>query len=159
VPDSFDAVSQDGTSLMLPRSTEAQNIIADYNQLGLTLRRHPMSLWRAHLQGYQVVTASELAELADRSAIKVAGLVTCRQRPQTASGVTFMTLEDESGFINVVIWPSLMKDYYRTVHEAGLLGVSGYLQQSDGVTHVIARVLVDLSHWLGQMKVQSRDFA
>ncbi|ALO44808.1 error-prone DNA polymerase [Pseudohongiella spirulinae] len=158
-PDSFDAVCQDGTSLMLPRSTEAQNIMADYNQLGLTLRRHPLCLWRDHLENYQVVTASELAELKDRSVIKVAGLVTCRQRPQTASGVTFLTLEDESGFMNVVVWPSLMKDYYRIVHEAGLLGVSGYVQQSDGVTHVIARVLVDLSHWLGQMRVQSRDFA
>ena len=107
----------------------------------------------------QVITAEALTELPDRAGIKVAGLVTCRQRPQTASGVTFMTLEDETGFMNVVVWPSLMKDYYRIVHEATLLGVSGYVQQSDGVTHVIARVLVDLSHWPGQMRLRSRDFA
>jgi error-prone DNA polymerase len=68
-------------------------------------------------------------------------------------------LEDETGFINVVVWPQLMNDHYRVVHEAGLLGVSGYLQKSDGVIHVVASVLLDLSHWLAGMQVNSRDFA
>ena len=145
--------------LMLPRSTEAQNIYADYQFLGLSLRRHPLSLWRTHLQQYQVTTAAGLAELSDHQPVKIAGLVTCRQRPQTASGVTFMTVEDETGFINVVVWPSLLSTCYRLVHEAGLIGVSGYLQQSEGVTHVIAVQLVDLSHWLQGMPVRSRDFA
>ncbi|HBX36496.1 MAG TPA: error-prone DNA polymerase, partial [Pseudohongiella sp.] len=117
------------------------------------------SLWREHLQHFHVKTATDLTSLADHQPIKIAGLVTCRQRPQTASGVTFMTLEDETGFINTVVWPSLLKTHYRLVHEASLIGVSGYLQQSEGVTHVIAVQLVDLSHWLQGMPVRSRDFA
>lgn len=149
----------DNLDLMLPRPSEAQDIVADYNQTGLTLRRHPLALWREHLSAYAVVRADDLPALPDRRYIKIAGLVTCRQRPQTASGVTFLTLEDESGFINVVVWPQLLQRYYRPVHEASLLGVAGYLQQSDGVIHVVARTLVDLSDWLGEMQVASRDFA
>lgn len=151
--------SADNLDLMLPRPSEAQDIVADYNQTGLTLRRHPLALWREHLSTYAVLRADELPALPDRRHIKIAGLVTCRQRPQTASGVTFLTLEDESGFINVVVWPQLLQRYYRPVHEASLLGVAGYLQQSEGVTHVVARALVDLSDWLGEMQVASRDFA
>jgi error-prone DNA polymerase len=149
----------DNLDLMLPRPSEAQDIVADYNHTGLTLRRHPLALWRQHLAAHGVLKADELPALPDRRRIKVAGLVTCRQRPQTASGVTFLTLEDESGFINVVVWPQLLQRYYRPVHEASLLGVAGYLQQSDGVTHVVAGTLVDLSDWLGEMQVASRDFA
>ncbi len=151
--------SADNLDLMLPRPNEAQDIVADYNQTGLSLRRHPLALWRQHLSAYGVVRADELPALSDRRAIKTAGLVTCRQRPQTASGVTFLTLEDESGFINVVVWPQLLQRFYRPVHEARLLGVAGYLQQSDGVIHVVARTVVDLSDWLGEMQVPSRDFA
>ncbi len=149
----------DNLDLMLPRPSEAQDIMADYNHTGLTLRRHPLALWREHLSAFAVLRADDLPALPDRRHIKVAGLVTCRQRPQTASGVTFLTLEDESGFINVVVWPQLLQAYYRPVHEASLLGVAGYLQQSDGVIHVVARTLVDLSDWLGEMQVASRDFA
>lgn len=145
-------------ALMLPRPSEAQNIIADYNQMGLTLRRHPLALLRAHLSAYQVVSAQQLENREDREKVKITGLVTCRQRPQTAAGVTFLTLEDETGFINVVVWPQLMTDHYRAVHEARLMGVSGYLQKSEGVIHVVANVLVDLSHWLGGMQHASRDF-
>ena len=151
--------SADNLDLMLPRPSEAQDIVADYNHTGLTLRRHPLTLWRGHLAAHGVLKADELPPLPDRRRIKVAGLVTCRQRPQTASGVTFLTLEDESGFINVVVWPQLLESYYRAVHEASLLGVAGYLQQSDGVIHVVAGTLVDLSDWLGEMQVASRDFA
>jgi error-prone DNA polymerase len=159
VPDSFDGIATEAAALMLPRPTEAQDIMADYNQTGLSLRRHPLSLWRDRLSGHQVITAAELGQLSDRMAVKVAGLVTCRQRPQTAAGVTFLTLEDETGFLNVVVWPSLLADYYRIVHESGFLGVRGYLQQGEGVSHVIALALVDLSSWFEQMRLQSRDFA
>jgi error-prone DNA polymerase len=145
-------------NLMLPRPAEAQDIIADYNHTGLSLRRHPLALWRDHLTQYQVLSAASLPDLSDTCRVKVAGLVTCRQRPQTAAGVTFLTLEDESGFINVVVWPQLLDKHYRAVHEAGLLGVTGRLQKSDGVIHVVAQVLVDLSNWLDGMSVASRDF-
>lgn len=165
VPPLFAAVSDDfgqdrsGAEFMLPRPDEAQNILADYNHTGLSLRRHPLALWRRHLTDYRVSSAERLEQLADGDVVKVAGLITCRQRPQTASGVTFLTLEDETGFINVVVWPSLLAHYYRQVHEASVMGITGKLQRADGVTHVIATVLVDLSHWFAGMSLQSRDFS
>ena len=145
--------------LLLPKPDEAQNIIADYLSTGLTLRRHPLALLRGHLSRYQVVTAQILPAIKHHKRIKVAGIVTCRQRPQTASGVTFLTLEDESGFLNVVVWPSVAEKYRFAVNHGSLLGVSGTLQHSEeGVIHVIARDLVDLSEWLQAMELKSRDF-
>jgi error-prone DNA polymerase len=148
-----------GALLMLPRPDEAQNVVADYNHTGLSLRRHPLALWREHLSAYRVSSAGQLDTYSDSSPVKVAGLITCRQRPQTASGVTFLTLEDETGFINVVVWPSLLEQYYRQVHESSVMGVTGKLQRADGVTHVVASVLVDLSHWFTGMSLSSRDFS
>ncbi len=164
VPALFESMAEDfgqdsPAMLMLPKPAEAQDILADYNHIGLSLRRHPLSLWRAHLSRYQVSTAAALATCADGGKIKTAGLVTCRQRPQTASGVTFLTLEDESGFVNVVVWSGLLERYDREVHEASVLGITGRLQHADGVTHVIATVLVDLSHWFAGMALKSRDFS
>ncbi|MDP2379687.1 MAG: error-prone DNA polymerase, partial [Pseudohongiella sp.] len=108
VPPLFAAMSDDfgqartDAEFMLPKPDEAQNILADYNHTGLSLRRHPLALWRAHLTQYRVSSAEGLEQRADGDVVKVAGLITCRQRPQTASGVTFLTLEDETGFMNVV---------------------------------------------------------
>jgi error-prone DNA polymerase len=144
--------------VMLPRPTEAQDIIADYISTGLTLRRHPLALLRSHLQRYRVVTAGQLPQLTDGSLVKVVGIVTSRQRPQTASGVTFMTLEDETGFLNVVVWSTVSERHRLTVREASLLGVSGRVQISDGVIHVLAGELVDLSSWLAALELRSRDF-
>ncbi|MCI5105277.1 MAG: OB-fold nucleic acid binding domain-containing protein, partial [Pseudomonadales bacterium] len=80
------------------------------------------------------------------------------QRPMTAAGVTFITMEDETGFVNVVVWPKLGEKQRPVVRQAMLLGVSGHVQKSEGVTHLIASELVDLSHWLGGMELSSRDF-
>ena len=85
-------------------------------------------------------------------------MVTCRQRPTTASGVTFITLEDETGFINVVIWPSLGERLRPIVRQSMVMGVIGEIQRNDGVIHLIAQELVDLSHWLGSLESYSRDF-
>ena len=144
--------------VLLPVATESQNIMADYGTAGFTLRRHPLELLRNHLESYQVVCASTLGDVPDEGSVKAAGIVTCRQRPMTASGVTFITMEDETGYINVVIWPALGERQRPVVRQAKLLGVSGRVQHSDGVTHLIARELVDLTHWLGAMQLSSRDF-
>jgi error-prone DNA polymerase len=150
--------SEPEVDVLLPVATEGQNIMADYGATGFTLRRHPLALLRNHLQNYQVTCASILGEIPNEGAVKAAGIVTCRQRPMTASGVTFITMEDETGCINVVIWPALGERQRPVVRQARLLGVSGYVQHSDGVTHLIARELVDLTHWLGAMQLSSRDF-
>ena len=147
-----------GVDVLLPVPSEANNIMADYASTGLTLRRHPVALLRPHLDLYKVASASSLPSLQNESRIKAVGIVTSRQRPQTAAGVTFLTLEDESGFVNVVVWPSLGEKQRPIVRRAVLIGVVGHVQKSDGVIHLIARELVDLSHWLGAMNLSSRDF-
>ncbi|MCB1670368.1 MAG: error-prone DNA polymerase [Gammaproteobacteria bacterium] len=150
--------NESGIDLMLPPATESQNIMADYAALGFTLRRHPLSLLRSHLDSYQVSPAEALSEFREENLVKVAGIVTCRQRPMTASGVTFITMEDETGTVNVVVWPTLGERRRPVVRQAKLLGVAGHVQHSEGVTHLIARELVDLTHWLGTMQLSSRDF-
>ncbi|GJM12952.1 MAG: error-prone DNA polymerase [Pseudohongiella sp.] len=148
-----------GVDVLLPVPSEANNIMADYASTGLTLRRHPVALLRPHLDRYGVRSASSLPSIPNERVIKVTGIVTSRQRPQTAAGVTFLTLEDETGFLNVVVWPSLGERRRPIVRRAVLIGVVGHVQKSDGVIHLIARELVDLSHWLGAMNLSSRDFA
>jgi len=155
-PNYFD--SEFGVDVLLPVASESQNIAGDYTATGFTLRRHPLALFRDHLNGFQVSTANELAAIGNEARAKVVGLVTCRQRPMTAAGVTFLTLEDESGFVNVVVWPSLGEKQRPVVRQAMLLGVVGHVQKSEGVIHLIAHHLVDLSHWLGTMELRSRDF-
>jgi error-prone DNA polymerase len=147
-----------GVDVLLPVASEGQNIVGDYTSTGFTLRRHPLSLFREHLNTYRVSTANDLSSIDNEGNVKVTGLVTCRQRPMTAAGVTFLTLEDESGSVNVVIWPSLGERLRPIVRQAMLIGVVGHVQKSDGVIHLIARQLVDLSHWLGTMELSSRDF-
>ena len=132
--------------------------MADYASTGLTLRRHPVALLRPHLDLYGVTCAGGLPQVQNECIIKAVGIVTSRQRPQTAAGVTFLTLEDESGFLNVVVWPRLGEKQRPIVRRAVLIGVVGHVQKSDGVIHLIARQLVDLSHWLGAMNLSSRDF-
>ncbi len=147
-----------GTDVLLPVASEGQNIVGDYTATGFTLRRHPLALFRPHLDNYEVLKASELNDVENEMSAKIAGIVTCRQRPMTAAGVTFLTLEDESGFVNVVVWPKLGEKHRPVVRRAMLMGVTGHVQKSDGVIHLIARELVDLSHWLGTMEISSRDF-
>jgi error-prone DNA polymerase len=147
-----------GVDVLLPVPSEANNIIADYASTGFTLRRHPVALLRPHLDLYKVTSANGLVSIQNESFVKAVGIVTSRQRPQTAAGVTFLTLEDESGFVNVVVWPSLGEKQRLIVRRSVLIGVVGHLQKSDGVIHLIAKELVDLSHWLGAMNLSSRDF-
>ncbi|MEX1199053.1 MAG: error-prone DNA polymerase [Pseudohongiellaceae bacterium] len=148
----------DDVALMLPRAGEACDVIADYHSTGLSLRRHPLALLRHRLQQAGVVTAQALTALQDGAAVRVAGLITCRQRPGTASGVTFLTLEDESGFTNVVVWASVLQQQRREVEHAGMVLVLGHLQKSDGVIHVIARRFRDLDPLLAGLRTASRDF-
>ena len=147
-----------GVDVLLPTVSEKENVFDDYASTGFTLRAHPVALYREHLNYYQVALASELNSISDKVRVKVVGLVTSRQRPMTASGVTFLTLEDESGFTNVVVWPSLGERFRHIVRQSTLMGVIGQVQESEGVTHLIAQELVDLSHWLGALESYSKDF-
>jgi error-prone DNA polymerase len=142
----------------LPAPTEGQDIVADYASLGLTLRRHPLALLRPKLARLRMITAQELPHTPAGKLVRVAGLVTCRQRPGTASGVIFITLEDETGQINVVVWRGVSEKQRRPLLAASLLGVHGVLEREGAVTHLIAGKLVDYSALLGDLVTHSRDF-
>jgi error-prone DNA polymerase len=143
---------------LLAAPTEGEAIVADYASLGLTLGRHPLALLRERLAAAALVTASELAGARHGAAVRTAGIVLMRQRPATASGVTFLTLEDESGQVNVIVWERVGRAQRRALIESRLLEVHGELQQQDGVTHLIARRLIDRSALLGELLTRSRDF-
>jgi error-prone DNA polymerase len=143
-------------ALAAPR--QGEDILADYRATGLSLGPHPMALLRAQMRQRRILGLRELQDRRHGSGVHVAGLVTQRQRPGTAKGTIFVTLEDEHGMVNVVVWSHLAQRRRRALLESRLLAVRGRWEQVDGVTHVIAGDLHDLSHLLGELQVASRDF-
>jgi error-prone DNA polymerase len=137
---------------------EGENIVADYASLGLTLGRHPLALLRHRLQRQRMLTAAELHALPHGRVTRVTGLVTGRQRPGTASGVTFVTLEDETGMINVIVWRDLAERQRKELLRANLLTVYGTLEREGEVVHLIAARLHDQTALLGKLAARSRDF-
>jgi error-prone DNA polymerase len=146
------------TAHALPAPSEAQEILADYRQLALSTGRHPLALLRPELSGAGIRSGLELRGLPDGSAVRAAGLVTHLQRPGTAAGVVFLSLEDETGIVNVILWPQVYEAQRELALAASLLVVSGELQNREGVVHVVARRLHDRSRWLAGLARRSRDF-
>ncbi|RZT09104.1 error-prone DNA polymerase [Duganella sp. CF402] len=138
--------------------TEGEDILGDYRSHGLTLGRHPLALLRATLLKHRFMPAEVLNTYTNNMVARACGMVTVRQRPGTAKGVIFMTLEDETGNVNVIIWPALLEQQRREVLSAPLLGVYGVWQQEGMVRHLVAKRLVDMSHLLGRLPTASRDF-
>jgi error-prone DNA polymerase len=135
-----------------------EELDSDYESLGLSLGPHPLALLRPQLARRRMLSSDELARASHGRRVRTAGLVVCRQRPDTASGVTFVTMEDEAGFINLVIWKDLAERRRTALLGARLLGVTGVLERVDGVQHVLAKDLEDLSPLLGSLRTRSRDF-
>jgi error-prone DNA polymerase len=133
-------------------------MLTDYATLGTTLGPHPLSLLRAALRKRRCRSSRELQAVEHGRNLSVAGLVVGRQRPQTASGVIFVTLEDEYGMVNVVVWHDLAERQRRVLVGSQLLQVDGRLESVDGVRHLIARRLHDLTPLLSGLDVRSRDF-
>ncbi len=150
------SAAEDAIDLAAP--TEAQNIVADYCSLGLTLGRHPLELLRGRLERLGVWRATDLVSGQSGRKVLVAGLVTHRQRPETASGVLFVSMEDETGVTNLIVWPKVLDQQRVPVLSACLMVVEGRLQIEEGVVHVIAHRVRDYSAWLGQLAVSTRDF-
>lgn len=142
----------------LPAPTEAEEITADYRALGLTLGRHPVALLRPALTNMRFQSAQVLNTYADRQIARGCGIVTVRQRPETAKGVVFLTMEDETGLVNVIVWRDLVDQQRRELLHASLLGVYGIWQREGQVCHLVAKRLVDLSPLLGRLATNSRDF-
>ncbi|HET9822133.1 MAG TPA: error-prone DNA polymerase [Burkholderiaceae bacterium] len=137
---------------------EGEAIALDYAATGLTLRRHPLALLRERLARRGWRSAAELAVLADGSPARACGIVTMRQQPETAKGVIFVTLEDETGSVNVIVWRHLRERQRQPLLRSRLLAVAGQWQARDGSMHLIARRLVDMTPWLGALATSSRDF-
>ncbi|MEJ2345791.1 MAG: error-prone DNA polymerase [Gammaproteobacteria bacterium] len=150
------ADSDDTDALRTP--TEGEDLVADYSSLGLTLGRHPLALLRAELVRRRCASSATLRERAHDASIRIAGLVVTRQHPSSAKGVIFLTVEDETGSANVIVWPKLSERYRREVLNGRLLIIDGQVQREGEVIHVIARRLEDQSDLLGALPTQSRDF-
>ncbi|HEV7165180.1 MAG TPA: error-prone DNA polymerase [Gammaproteobacteria bacterium] len=143
---------------LLSKPTEGQDIAADYASLRLTLGRHPLALLREQLKKRRVITAEQLWTVPDDSRVTVAGLVTHRQRPGSANGVVFATLEDETGHINIVVWADLADRQRRPLLRSHLMAVTGKAQRKGDVMHVIASKVEDYTPLLGRLQAESRDF-
>ncbi len=145
-------------AVQLPAPAVAEEVLSDYRATELTLRAHPLELLRGRYPFSRCKRHSELPSVPHKGFVRIAGLVTCRQRPGTASGVLFLTLEDETGNSNVVVWPRVQANFRQALMSARLLLVKGTLETTDGVTHIIAGALYDFSHELEALQVKSRDF-
>jgi error-prone DNA polymerase len=142
----------------LAAPVEGEDLAADYANLGLTLGRHPVALLRPRLEKLRMSTAAQLRQIPHGRIARAAGLVIGRQRPDTASGVIFVTLEDETGMVNVVVWRDVADRQRRALLGSQLLAVHGVVERQGEVIHLIAGKLVDYSALLGRLVAQSRDF-
>ncbi len=161
-PALLQGVPIDEDLLQLPAADEGEEVVFDYASVGLTLRSHPLALMRGELAKKKLMTATQLATLPHGRLVRACGLVTMRQRPQTAKGVIFITLEDETGSVNVIVWKAVRERFRQAVYRSRLLMVYGEWQRDEesggNVRHVIAKTLVDLTPMLGDLATTSRDF-
>jgi error-prone DNA polymerase len=165
------AVPTHEAALLLPETPEGENILFDYQSTGLTLRRHPLALLRERLSRRGLLSAKELDSLPDGRRVAACGIVTMRQQPQTAKGTIFVSLEDETGPVNVIVWKSLREKQRGPLLQARLLAVWGVWQRSEeggpdvpkgfgAVRNLVAHRLEDLTPLLGRLGqgTSSRDF-
>jgi error-prone DNA polymerase len=149
-------------TLALPAAPEGEEVLFDYAALGLTLRQHPLALLRPKLAAWRLQTAAELRDLPSGREVRACGIVTVRQRPGTAKGVVFVTLEDETGSVNVIVWQAVRDKQRAQLLHSRLLAVYGEWQRDDEndgqVRHLIAKHLQDLTPMLGRLATASRDF-
>ncbi|MDG1387327.1 MAG: error-prone DNA polymerase [Halioglobus sp.] len=144
--------------VQLPAPAVAEEVLSDYRATGLTLRAHPLSLLRDQAPFNRCKKQVDLPHLGNHRFVRIAGLVTCRQRPGSASGVLFLTLEDETGNSNVVVWQRTQQHFRQALMSAQLLLVTGTVETKDNVTHVIAGALYDYTSELDNLRVKSRNF-
>ncbi len=149
--------AEDDDTFALPTLTLEQQVVEDYAAIGLSLKAHPMSFHREQLQSQGVICCGDLADSENDSRISVAGLVIMRQRPSTAKGITFVTLEDETGVANLVIKPPIWEKYYRTARQSPAWVAGGKLEMRDNVVHLIVHRIEDLGD-TKELQTKSRNF-
>ena len=134
-----------------------EEVVNDYRFLRLSLRAHPAQFLRADLGQRGILRNEALRGIANNTRVKISGLVTCRQRPGSAKGVVFMTIEDESAVANVIVWPKVFERVRPIVLGARYVAVAGRVQAESGVIHVVADQLEDLTMWLARLADQGAD--
>ena len=145
-------------TLNLPMPTEGENIVADYMSTGLTLGRHPLALLREKLDKRRIIDSASWAAVPNGRKARLAGIIKVRQRPGSANGVMFMTLEDENGSMNVVLWQNVVENFRQEVLGATMVSVLGVTQREQDVVHLVAKKIEDLSWMLGDLQTHSRNF-
>jgi len=156
--DDGDAPLPDESTPDLPQMSAQDDVVEDYSSAGLTLRQHPITFLRDQLTQLKAVTAQQLSELTPDRRVKVAGLVLMRQRPSTAAGITFVTLEDETGIANLVVYPSVWQHFRQAARFASVMLATGRLQREGDVIHVVCERLDDVSQMLEQIDAKARNF-
>jgi error-prone DNA polymerase len=151
-------MTEDEPPAPLPPMPPIEQVFADYRTSGMSLKAHPISFFRQQLNAMRITPAGELEKTRDGRHLRVAGLVLLRQRPGTAKGITFATIEDETGLANLVIRPQIWERYYAVARRSPAWIAHGCLENRESVIHLVVNRLEDLSHMLGSIKIQSRDF-
>lgn len=146
------------TALQLDEAPEGEAIVWDYTSTGLTLRRHPLALLRERLATRRFMTAEQLKAAPDGRLVRACGIVTCRQQPGTSQGVVFVTLEDETGTVQVIVWRALRQRQRAELTGSRLMGVHGVWQRDGEVCNLIAGRLENLNPLMGRLAPESRDF-
>jgi error-prone DNA polymerase len=154
----FDGVSGGEQSIELPAMSGQEEVMNDYRTVGLSLKAHPVSFYRRQLDELAVVPAAQLASMRDGQFVRVAGIVLVRQRPGTAKGITFVTLEDETGVVNLIIRIDVWERFYNVARMAAAYMASGRLQNQQGVIHVLVSRLENMKDEINQLRSKSRDF-
>ena len=148
----------DPVSPKLPPLTEQEEVFADYQAAGLSLRKHPLAFYREQLSQSGVTPARLLQDFSNNRVVKVAGIVLMRQRPSTAKGITFVTLEDETGVANLVIHKPVWKRFDALARQATMLIAHGKLERQNEVIHIVVQRLEELADQVGTLTHHSRDF-
>ena len=155
----FDGVPQTAEpDLAIPLPSVGEDMAADYASIGLTLGKHPLSLIRKQLTARRCLSSADLAKAPHGKRVRFAGLVRMRQRPETASGVTFVTLEDEHGMVNAVVWKRTADEQRRDLLESSLMAIDGRWECVDGVRHLIAQRIHNFGSLMASLRTSSRDF-
>ena len=149
----WSAAKEEGAEpeVALPQMPLSEHVVNDYQTLRLSLKAHPLSFLRANLAAEKIVPCAGLRSMKDGAFVRVAGVILVRQRPGSAKGVVFMTIEDETGVANTVVWPNALEKFRKVVMAARLIVVTGRIQRHEDIIHVVSQRLEDRSDWLARL--------
>jgi error-prone DNA polymerase len=147
----------DEAEVLLPAMALPEHVVNDYQALRLSLKAHPMSFLRNDFRAARVISCNDVRAMKNGAYVRVAGVVLVRQRPGSAKGVVFMTIEDETGVANAVVWPKMLERYRKVVMTARLILIEGRIQRHEDIIHIVSAKLEDKSDWLLRLSEWAAD--